>query len=234
MRISFSGAACTGKTTTLHEFLRRWPAYKQPEASYRSVITNNKHSKQTDKNTQRKIIEFMIDQQKQYTLHDKVAFDRCGLDNIVYSLWAHDKGKKGFTEDFISTGMGLVRESMRSLDIIFLMTRDQMPPVIENNNKREVDPKYIEETDNIFKAIYKQFSTSGALSLFPHGDSPVLIEISGTTEERIEQIGMYINPEGDMYGEEQSLVNTEEIAKMEKLLREQQETVSKERGILPK
>jgi len=234
MRISFSGAACTGKTTTLNAFLKRWSSYKQPETSYRSVIAGEKHSKQADKKTQRKIIDFMVDQQRQYTQHDRIVFDRCGLDNMVYSLWAHEKGKKGFTEEFMTTCMGLVRESMRSLDIIFLMTRDQMPPIIENNNKRETDPKYVEETDNIFKAIHKQLATSGASPFFPHNDSPALIEISGTTDDRIEQISMYVNSDGDMYGEEQSLVNTEEIAKMEKLLREQQETVSKESGILPK
>lgn len=234
MRISFSGAACTGKTTTINAFLQRWPGYKLPETSYRSVITDSKHSKKTDKKTQRRILDFMIEQQKQYNPHDKIVFDRCGLDNIVYSLWAHEKGIKGFTEEYITTSMGLVRESMRSLDIIFLMTREQMPPIIENNNKRETDPRYVEETDNVFRAIYKQFATSGASPFFPHNDSPALIEISGTTEERLEQIAMYVDSDGNMYGEEQSLLNTEEIAKMEKLLREQQETFSRERGILPK
>ena len=43
---------------------------------------------------------------------------------------------------------------------------------------------------------------------------------------------MYVNEDGNMYGEEQSLVNMDEIAKMEKLLREQQGLASKEKGIL--
>lgn len=231
MRIAFSGPACTGKTTTLNAFLNKWQNYKTPDISYRSLIEKNKHSKNTDKKLQKKILQFMVDQQKQYNLHDCVVYDRCGLDNIVYSIWCHDKGKKGFSKQFIDESIELVKESMRSLDIIFLSLRDLMGPV-ENNNVREVDPTFIAETDNIFRAIYSQLHTSGTSPFFPSNDSPALIEIKGSTEERIDLIGMYVNPDGNMYGEEQSLVNMDEIAKMERLIKEQRELASKEKGIL--
>jgi predicted ATPase len=231
MRIAFSGAACTGKTTTIEAFLAKWPNYKKPEASYRSLIKENNHSKKTDKKTQREILEFMVNQQNQYTLHDCVVFDRCGLDNIAYTLWCYEKGKKGFSRQYVDESIELVRESMKSIDIIFLLTRDLMGP-IENNNIREIDPSFVSETDNIFKAIYSQLSTTGASPFFPHNDSPALIEVKGTVEERINLVSMYVNPEGHMYGEEQSLVNMDEIAKMESLLREQQQIATKEKGIL--
>lgn len=95
MRIAFSGAACTGKTTTLKAFLNKWPSYKTPETSYRGLIKENKHSKETDKKTQQAILDFMVNQQKTYTLHDKIVYDRCPLDNIVYSIWASEKIRKG-------------------------------------------------------------------------------------------------------------------------------------------
>lgn len=231
MRIAFSGAACTGKTTTLNAFLQRWPKYKTPVTSYRQLIPENKHSKNTDKKIQRSILEFMVAQQKPYTPHDKVVYDRCPLDNIVYSMWAFDKRKKGFTEDYINKSIGLVQEGMKSLDVIFLTTRDLMGP-IENNKVRETDSQYIIETDNLFKAISKQIQTTGVSPFFPPNDSPALIELTGSTEERLEQISMYVTPEGDMYGEEQSLVNMDEINKMERLLRDQKEFLNKEKGIL--
>lgn len=234
MRIAFSGAACTGKTTTLNAFLQRWPMYNKPPTSYRSLITDSKHSKNTTKKLQKKILQFMLDQQKEYTPHDKVVYDRCGLDNIVYSLWAMDKGIGGFTESFVSTCIEMVKESMRHLDVIFLMTRDEMDPVVESNSVREVDPAYVNETDNLFKAIYNQYANKGASPFFPQNDSPALIHISGTTSERLEQISLYVNADGNMFGEEQSLINAEEISKMEKLVREQRDLLSKEKGILPK
>lgn len=232
MRISFSGAACTGKSTTINAFLQKWPSYKKLDTSYRSIITDNKHSKKTDKKTQRKILDFMVEQQKQFTPHDKIVFDRCPLDNIVYSLWSNDKGVKGFSDAFITECTNIVRESMRNLDIIFLLTRDLMGPIVKDG-KRESDPLYIMETDNIFKAIDKQLQTTGSSPFFPHNDSPAIIKIYGTTEERLAQIAMYVNEDGNMYDEKQSLINVDEIVKMETLLREQNELQQRERGILP-
>lgn len=230
MRIAFSGAACTGKSTTLNAFLKRWPIYKLPQPTYRSLIQENNHSKKTDKKLQKAILDFMLNQQKQFTAHDKVVYDRCGLDNIVYTLWCHEKNKKGFNRQFVDDCIEVVHESMRHLDIIFLSTRDLMGP-IEDNNTRETDPSFITETDNIFKAIQTQLTTTGS-PFFPPNDSPALIELTGTTEERMEQIAMYVTVDGDMHGEEQSLVNMDEIAKMERLLREQKGIAAKEKGIL--
>ena len=231
MRIAFSGAACTGKTTTLNAFLKKWPQYKTPEKSYRHLITGDKHSKKTDKNTQLAILDFMVQQQSEYTLHDKIVYDRCPLDNIVYTIWAYEKGKKGFTEQFVNKCIGKVQKGMRSLDIIFFMTRDLMGP-IEDDTKRETDPTYVMETDNIFKAIHKQLSTTGMSPFFPQNDSPALIELTGSVEERIQQISMYVTEDGHMYGEEQSLVNMDEINKLEQLIREQRESAAKEKGVL--
>ena len=173
----------------------------------------------------------MVTQQQEFTQHDKIVFDRCPLDNIVYSLWAFDKNKKGFTDKYIDESIASVRKGMRSLDIIFLVTRDGMGP-IEQDDHREVDETYVTETDNLFRALTKQYSTTGVSPFFPPNDSPALIEISGTTQERIEQISMYVTEDGNMYGEEQSLVNMDEIAKMERLLTHQKEMLKKEKGIL--
>lgn len=230
MRIAFSGAACTGKTTTLNAFLQKWPQYKIPQPSYRSLITENNHSKKTTKKLQLDILTFMIEQQEKYTAHDKVVYDRCPIDNLVYTMWAYDKDKKGFTDKTVQESMSLVTKGMRTLDIIFYMTRDSMG-AIEDDNKRETDPDYIQETDNIFRAIAKQY-TEGKCAFFPPNDSPALIELKGTVEERISDIAMYVTEDGNMYGEEQSLINTEELQKMENLLRTQKGFLQQEKGFL--
>jgi len=226
MRISFSGAACTGKTTTIKAFLKKWSNYKTLELDYRHLIKGNKHSKHTDRRTQKNILEYMYNSQKDYTLHDNIVYDRCPLDNLVYTLWAYEKGVKGFNEKFVNDCMGIVRESMRSLDIIFLCTRDLMGS-IEKDGKREADPLYVAETDNIFKAISKQFQT-GTSPIFPPNDSPAIIEIYGNTDERIAQVALYVTEEGTMYGEEQSIVNFDELIKMKSLIEEQKGQLKKE------
>ena len=230
MRIAFSGAASTGKTTTLNSFLEKWPQYKQPSPSYRTLITEDKHSKKTDSKLQRSILDFMLVQQEQFTAHDRVVYDRCPLDNFVYSLWSFEKGKKGFTEKYINQTISTVRKSMRYLDIIFLSLRDDFIPVVEDG-KRESDPIYVSETNNIFKAIFEQYK-AGKSPLFPPNDSPAIIEVKGLTQQRIDDIGYYVTETGDMYGEEQSLINIDQINKMESLIREQKQFIQKEKGIL--
>jgi hypothetical protein len=230
MRIAFSGAACTGKTTTIEAFLKKWNNYTLVNSNYRQFIKKTKkHSKDNSKKNQEQILDIMLAETAQYTQHQNVVFDRCPLDNIVYSLWCFDKRVKGFTDKFIEQSIQKVRESMRHLDIIFLCTRDMMPPIV-SNGIRETDPVFVDEINNLFKSIQKQIQRGVEKSpFFPAGDSPALIDIHGTTEERLALISLYVTPEGTAYGEEQSLINMDELNQMYSLLRDQKESSIKEK-----
>lgn len=230
MRIAFSGAACTGKTTTLNAFLQKWPNYKLIQSDYRNIVKKTKkHSKSATSKSQKEILDILIKESAPFTAHDKVCYDRCPLDNLVYSLWAHGSGKKGFSEKFMAETIESVKESMRNLDLILIFSRDLMPPVVEKDGTRETDPVFVKETDNIFKAIAKQAQADIARSpFFPKDDSPGVIEIHGTTEERLAQIALYVTPEGTAYGEEQSVFNMDELNKMYSILEEQKDLLSEE------
>jgi predicted ATPase len=229
MRIAFSGAACTGKTTTIEAFLRKWPSYKFVQSNYRNLIKKTKkHSRNNSKKNQEQILDIMLAETLQFTAHDKVVFDRCPLDNVIYSMWCYDKGMKGFTEKFIKESIEKVRESMRHLDIIFLCTRDLMPPIV-SNGVRDTDPTFIQEIDTLFKTAFKQIQRGTEYSpFFPKDDSPGFIDIHGTTEERLALISLYVAEDGNAYGEEQSLVNMKELEDMYKLLVDQKETLTEE------
>jgi len=229
MRIAFSGAACTGKTTTIEAFLRKWPNYKFIQSNYRSLIKKTKkHSRNNSKKNQEQILDIMVAETMQFTAHDKVVFDRCPLDNVIYSMWCYDKGMKGFTEKFIQESIQKVRESMRHLDIIFLCTRDLMPPVVPNGI-RDTDTTYIEEINNLFKSTLKQVQRGVEYSpFFPAGDSPGFIDIHGTTEERLAQISLYVTSDGDAFGEDQSLVNMNELNDMYRILMDQKDAAKEE------
>lgn len=212
MRLAISGTAAQGKTTTLNAFLDNWSMYKTPEHSYRSIIQDTKsHSAQTNKETQWSILNHMLDQMEKYTAKDHVIFDRCPLDNLVYSLWSYHKGIGDIDELFIEKCIPIVRESMKMLDIIFLIpitnvTQDK----IQDDGVRETDAEYILEIDNFFKAMYASWSKED-VRFFPKEDRAAIVEIFGTTEERIKMQGFYINEAGNMYGEEESLVDTSEF-----------------------
>ena len=72
MRIAISGTACQGKSTLVKDFLEQWPSYKTPEKTYRNIIEENNltHSSKTNKVTQRKILDFMIEEQQKYRTND--------------------------------------------------------------------------------------------------------------------------------------------------------------------
>jgi hypothetical protein len=230
MRIAFSGAACTGKSTTIQHFLQRWTNYNFIQSDYRKLIKKKNHSKNTTVKLQTQILDILCAEVEPYTLHQNVVFDRCALDNVIYSMWCNANGIKGFTDKFIEESILKVRKAMAHLDVVFICTRDLMPPLVEKNGIREVDSKYVEEIDNLFKAILKKYKVGiEALPFFEKENAPALIDIYGQPHERLAQIAMYVTEEGGMYGEDESLLDLNKLSEMEKLLREQKEAYKQEK-----
>lgn len=208
MRLAISGTAGQGKTTLLNEFLENWKMYTTPEKSYRSLLTTDNHSKNTSKETQWSILNLMLDQLEQSNSDDFVIFDRCPLDNLVHTMWAYHKNVGDIDELFVEKCIPIVRESMRLLDIIFMIPITNAAPAdIQDDGVRETDADYIAEIDNFFKAMYTNWSKDDQ-RFFPKEDRAAIIEIFGTTEERIKLLGFYVDENGKMFGEDDSLVDT--------------------------
>lgn len=220
MRIAISGTASIGKTTLIEDFLKEWPNYIKNNYTYRDVLTN--HSKNTDSDVQWTILNNMIDELQKYDKNDNVIFDRCPLDNLVYSMWSNNYGK--IDDNFISKCIPLVKESMRLLDIVFFIPITRVAPVpITDDKRREVDPAYIQEIDQIFKAIIQQYQYNlNNTPFFPKDDSPGVIEIFGKRDERIHLIRQYLNKDGNIIGDEGGSVFSEENLNELKALLEQQ------------
>jgi len=233
MRIAVSGTACQGKTTFIKDFTKEWPKYKTIDSNYRKEIKNKKlkHSKQTNEDVQWMILNSMIDDmQKNCDRDNKVIFDRCPLDNIVYSIWANAKDSKNISDEFIEKCIPLVRESMRMLDIVFFIPVTRVAPVeVKEESHREADKEYIKEIDNIFKSIVYQIHKTGVSVFFPKDDSPGIIEIFGKPEERIQLARYYLNAEGEMIGDEQSVISDLNLtSQVEDLLKAQKDIAQSE------
>jgi|TARA_R110001583_G_scaffold48281_4_gene151317 predicted ATPase len=230
MRIAFSGTGNSGKTTLVKSFLYTWGNYITPERTYRDVIEEDKlsHSSNTTTDTQEKILSFMIDQIQSYNQSDKVVYDRCPLDNIAYSMWCHEKGIDGFTKDFVTEQIKLMKESMRFIDIIFLCRFD-VKQKIEDDGFRDTDINFIKEVDNIFYSLYKQYTEHPEADIFfPQGDSPCIIMLPDNSQARIDLVAEYVSPDGDMYGDEDSILNPENINELERLVEIQKKVKDQE------
>jgi predicted ATPase len=238
MRLAISGSANQGKTTLINDFLAEWPVYKKESSTYRELLKKEKlpHSKNATKDSQWKILNFMVDELQKYKRTDNVIFDRCPLDNLVYSMWCMEKQTSDIDKEFIDKCIPIVRESMRFLDIIFFtpITKVAPVPIKEDKSKeREIDPVYIKEIDSIFKAIYNQYTlNSGKNPFFPKNDQPGMIEIFGNPLERIQMIKFYVDKDGQPIGGDPStpdnLFNPENLTAMEALLKEQKKIANNE------
>lgn len=225
MRIAFSGAQNTGKTTLIRDFITCWPQYKTLDKSYRDVIKENglTHSSNTTQETQRLIRDWMYGEIKKNKEGDKIVYDRCLLDNLVYTLWAYKYLPGSIDGKFVDETIDMVKESMRNLDIIFYIPADKCNFGIVNDEFRDVSVIYRDQIDQIFKGIIDEYKNNFDADVFwPKNDSPAVIENYGDRQTRLLNIGDYIGESGELHGEEHSLFNKEQLDLMEQMLKEQQ------------
>ena len=230
MRIAIIGTASQGKTTLINDFIKNWPTYARSKETYRKLIKEEslKINKEVNQGSQWKILNSLINDLQETTKTDKIIFDRCPLDNLVYSLWSFEKQASDIDKAFIDKCIPLVCESMRHLDIIFFIPITKVAPIdIQEKENRETDKTFIKEIDNIFKVLQRSYHT-GKSPFFPKDDSPAIIEIFGTPEERIKMIELYLDKNGDLYGDEHSVLNPENLDMMEALIKAQKKAKDEE------
>lgn len=206
MKIAISGSHNTGKSTFIEDFLKKWTMYETFEKSYRSLIKedNVTHSENGTEESQKRILDSLVDQAIEATKKEFVILDRCVLDNLAYSTWLNLNDK--VSDKFLDESRILVRETLKLFDIIFFIPITKFSNIpIEDNSVRSVNPVYREEIDNIFKVFGESYHR-GDGRIFPKGDSPPFIEVFGNREERIKLTELYIRDDGNCYGEEQSLI----------------------------
>ena len=207
MKLCVSGTSCQGKSTYIKDFIKNWPNYKTPEKTYRDFIKekNLPHSKEGTEESQKAILNALLDEAQQYTRKDNVIFDRCILDNLAYSSWLYLNDK--VLEKFLDESRITIREALKTFDIIFFFPLTKVAPVeFEQDELRDNDLIYREEIDNIFKTFVKSYHQQDG-RVFPIDDSPPIIEIFGNPEQRIKMTELYLNKEGVSYGEDQSLIS---------------------------
>ena len=196
------GTQCNGKSTLIKEFCKRWPMYKEVKSTYRKLIKAGKvtNNEEGTAESQRAILDSIIDDtQKASAKEDNfLVFDRCVIDNIVYSLWLNEKGK--VSDEFIMDAKRIAFEAIRVFDIIFYLPLREEIKIVPRKG-RAVDPIYRQEIDNLFRAVVGTYEKNQGI-FFPKEDCPAIITLEGPPDLRIEQIPMYIKSSGKFFDEE--------------------------------
>ena len=207
MKISIVGTSCMGKSTYIKDFLKEWPMYKTPEKTYRDVIKEKGLviNELGNEESQRIILNVLVDQAIEYSKEDNVILDRCVLDNLAYTSWLNLNDK--VSDKFLDETRLIVRETLKMYDILLFKPISKFNNIdIVSDGLRSVNPVYREEIDILFKAFQTSY-LSGDGRIFPKEDCPAFIEIYGTPLERIKLTSLYIDKNGKPYGDDKSLIN---------------------------
>jgi len=207
MKIAVIGTQCIGKTTYVNDFLKKWPMYSKPEKSYRDVIKEKNLNKNEngDEESQKVILDCLVDQAIESSKKDFVIMDRCVLDNLAYTAWLNADGK--VSDEFFEKTRLIVKETLKFYDILFFLPITKFSNIkIEDDGLRSIDEAYRQEVDALFKVFQISYNKADG-RVFPTEDSPAMIEIYGNPQERITLTEMYIQPNGTPYGEENSLMS---------------------------
>ena len=223
MRIAISGNVGVGKSTLVEGFKHRWPMYSYPTTTYRDILNeqNLQHSSKTTEETQLTILDWMLQEQDKYPKGSQVIYDRCPFDNLVYTLHANEKNL--VSDEVCAASISLVRESMKGLDMIFWIKRDERIPLVDDG-RRDVDKKFIEETDQIYQDLMHHYSDNLEADIFfPFEDCPAILQVEGILpSDRLDFIAEFIDRNGNLIETETSILDPQNLDILEQMIKDQE------------
>ncbi len=177
MRIAVIGPQNTGKSTFIQDFLKEFPHYVASGKTYRDVVTegNLEINQKTSTESQKAIRDFMFGQLRHNTEYN-VIFDRCLIDNFVYTCLQYEQGT--IPKWFVDESEAMMRDTLQSVDLyLFIPTAVSVPLV--NDELRDIDTSFIDATNTQFLRLLFELVRSNNITVKV---------ISGSQKERIEQI----------------------------------------------
>jgi len=218
MRICVSGANNMGKSTFVKDFLEAWPTYKHGDLTYREKVQEKLGEKGGteyrslstlgNRENQELIRDAIIEDIAGHTREDNIIYDRGLFDNLMYSLYLCGVGIEGCDGEWMKEQLPIFKEAFKSYDIIFfipLLDGYSTPVIPEGNTDLDREIIFRSECDNIMKALQKEY-LDGKRNWLPREDTPALIEIFGTPEQRVGMTKLYLDESGAAYGEDNSLI----------------------------
>ena len=177
MRIAVIGPQNTGKSTFIQDFLKEFPHYVASDKTYRDVVIEGglEINQQTTTESQKAIRDFMFGQLRHNTDYN-VIFDRCLIDNFVYTCLQYEQGT--IPKWFVDESEAMMRDTLQSVDLyLFIPTAVSVPLV--NDELRDIDTSFIDATNTQFLKLLFELIRSNNITVKV---------ISGTRKERIDQV----------------------------------------------
>ncbi len=177
MRIAIIGPQNTGKTTFIQDFLKEFKSYSTPKETYRDVVKKNKLpiNQKTSNASQEAIATFIFENIKNTTTSN-IIFDRCVIDNYVYSSVGYNAKK--ISKDLLLKTEKLMLENLRYLDcLIFIPTALSIQ--LKKDELRDTNTQFIDTVNDTFITTLLDIRSKYFIPVFV---------ISGNRKQRIEKI----------------------------------------------
>ncbi len=177
MRIAVIGPQNTGKSTFIKDFLDEFPHYSTPEETYRTVIESKslQVNQKTSLESQKEIRDFIFGQIRQNTKYN-IIFDRCMIDNYVYTYVQYEEG--AIPKWFVEETESMMIDTLRTVDMyLFIPTAIAVPLVADAT--RDITASYIDTVNNQFLRILFELARKHHITIKV---------ISGGRDERLNQV----------------------------------------------
>ena len=147
MRIAVVGPQNTGKSTFVRDLGEALPRFSVPVESYRDVVRKHGLSinQLTGTESQRLIRDFIRDQVA--TAEGDTLFDRCLVDNYVYTRCAHEKGS--IEPEFLEESRRMLHETANDIDLYLFIPSALSIPLVDDG-MRDTDPAYVDAVNRAF------------------------------------------------------------------------------------
>ncbi|MDD5152607.1 MAG: AAA family ATPase [Candidatus Pacebacteria bacterium] len=177
MRIAVIGPQNTGKSTFIRDFLVAFPKYRTSKETYRDIVRGGElaiNQNATEEN-QRLIRDFLARQAKENKI-ENIIFDRCIVDNYIYTLAQTEKG--AISQKFLKESEAVMYETLKFFDaLIFIPTATSVSLV--KNKFRDTDTIFIDQINTFFIETLFQIAK--------HSQVKIII-VSGTRKIRIDKV----------------------------------------------
>lgn len=177
MRIAVIGPQNTGKSTFVGDFMKEFSHYKTQEKTYRDVIEEKglEVNQLSGLESQKEIRDFMFNQMRNNNEYN-VIFDRCMIDNYIYTYVQYEKGQ--IEKWFVDETEAMMLDTLTEADVyLFIPTAVSVPLVADST--RDIDTGYIDAVNHHFLRVILELSRKHHITVKV---------ISGTRKERIDQV----------------------------------------------
>lgn len=182
MRVAVSGTHCSGKSTLIDHFLFAHPEFTHEPEPY--IVLQEDYGEvfaaEPSADDFYQQLEFNIDRLRHYQPSEKVIYERCPIDFIAYLFALSDLRTDKEASLLVDRSLDIVKNGIELLDLIVFLPLDGMDSAVVSG--AEYQDLRIAVDDWLVDIL-----RGDELNIFSLC-RPMILEVSGSTEERLLQI----------------------------------------------